>query len=73
MITDPLIDKMIRHGDPTQDMTNQVSSADAEAELDQLIANLSVCTPAPCDSTRTPNIVKGACMAVLSSAAVMVH
>jgi hypothetical protein len=45
----------------------------AEAELDQLIADMMVCTLTPCDAARTVNTVKGACTATLAGAGVMVH
>jgi hypothetical protein len=73
MITEPLIAKMLRHGDPAQELAGQADSAMAEAELDQLIADMMVCTLTPCDAARTVNTVKGACTATLAGAGVMVH
>jgi hypothetical protein len=64
---------MLRHGDMTEELVGQVTTAEAEVELDQLITDLMVCNPGPCDATRTPNIVKGVCTAVLASAGTMIH
>jgi len=69
-ITAPLVDRMMGEG-----LLSQPDVAAIETEIDALIGNLM----ATCDATecaggaRTRNIVKGACTAMLSSAAVMVH
>jgi hypothetical protein len=73
MITEPLITRMLRHGDATQEIANQADSAQVEADLDQLIVELMACNLTPCDADRTVNIVKGACTATLAGAGVMVH
>ena len=73
LITEPLITRMLRHGDATQEIANQADSAQVEADLDQLIVELMACNLTPCDADRTVNIVKGACTATLAGAGVMVH
>jgi hypothetical protein len=73
LITQPLITKMLRHGDLSQEILNQADSAQAESDLDQLMVDLMACNLTPCDANRTVNIVKGACTATLASAGVMVH
>ena len=72
-ITEPLIEKMLRHGTTAQELEDQADSSQVEADLDQLIVDLMACNLTPCDADRTVNIVKGACTATLASAGVMVH
>jgi len=73
LITEPLITRMLRHGDATQEIANQADSAQVEADLDQLIVELMACNLTPCDADRTVNIVKGGCAATHAGAGVMVH
>jgi hypothetical protein len=73
LITEPLITRMLRYGSDQQELADQADSAQVEAHLDALIAELMVCNLTPCDAARTVNIVKGVCTAVLASAGVMVH
>jgi hypothetical protein len=74
MITEPLIQKMVRYGMPAQELADQADSGLVEADLDMLIMDLMVCNLPACTADRsTVDIVKGTCTAVLASAAVMVH
>jgi hypothetical protein len=73
LITEPLVTRMLRHGDSSQALANQPDFALVEADLDQLIVDLMACNLTPCDANRTVNIVKGACTASLAGAGVMVH
>ena len=73
LITNTLINKMIG-----VNIANQPTAAESYTEvnslLNDLIAAASVAVPPlTIDATRTRSIVKGACTAVLSSAALMVH
>jgi hypothetical protein len=55
-------------------LASQPSQAELASVLDPLITTLTAaCTPITCDATRTRTVVKAACAAVLSSAAVTVH
>ena len=66
----PLYDRLLSDG-----LVMQPARADVEAELDTLIDALTddCVNPGDCDATRTATAVKGACTAVLSSAAVTLH
>ncbi len=73
LITEPLIEGMLRHGAPNQALPSQPDFAQVEADLDQLVVDLMACNLTPCDADRTVNIVKGVCTATLAGAPVMVH
>jgi hypothetical protein len=66
-IVNPLYDKMIGAG-----LSAQPSRTDVRAELDDLIDDLTTCSP-NCAADRTEVVVKGACSAVLSSAGMMIQ
>jgi hypothetical protein len=69
LIIDRLVDRMLN-----ANVAYQPSHDELRPALNDLITELtSGCTIATCDATRTRNVVKGVCTAVLSSAAVTVH
>ena len=69
LIIDRLVDRMLN-----ANIAYQPSRDELRPALNDLITELtSGCTIATCDATRTRNVVKGICAAVLSSAAVTVH
>ena len=73
IVTDALIDQMIGVNIATQPTLGEVAPV-----LDMLINDLTAaCIAAPgglsCDAARTRDVVKAACAAVLSSAAVLMH
>jgi len=69
LIIDRLVDGMLG-----ANIAYQPSRDELRPALDQLISDLTAgCTAGTCDATRTRNVVKGVCAAVLSSAAVTVH
>ncbi len=72
LVTGPLISKVMNTG-----LTVQPDPVAVGAELDSLITILTACatgpTPACATSTRTEQIVKAACAAVLGSAAMLVQ
>jgi len=69
LIIDRLVDRLLG-----ANIAYQPSRDEARPALNDLISELTAgCTATTCDATRTRNVVKGACTAVLSSAAVTVH
>ena len=69
LVIDRLVDRMFN-----ANVGYQPDRAEMRPVLDGLITQLTAaCATQTCDATRTRNIVKGLCAAVLSSAAVMVH
>ena len=69
LVIDRLVDRMFN-----ANVAYQPSKTEMRPVLDDLITELTAgCTTQTCDATRTRNIVKGLCAAVLSSAAVTVH
>jgi len=69
LIIDRLVDRMLGASIAYQPSRDEVRPA-----LNDLISELTAgCTAGTCDATRTRNLVKGVCAAVLSSAAVTVH
>ncbi len=69
LVIDRLVDRMFN-----ANVAYQPNRAEARPALDGLITELTAsCATQSCDATRTRNIVKGLCAAVLSSAAVTVH
>lgn len=68
LITNTLISKMIG-----VNFANQPTAAESYTEVNSLLTDLIAAAPAGSDQVRTRSIVKGACTAVLSSAALMVH
>ncbi len=73
IVTDALIDQMIG-----VDIATQPTPGEVAPVLDALIGDLTAdCIAAPgglsCDAARTRDVVKAACAAVLSSAAVLMH
>lgn len=73
LITNTLINKMIG-----VNIVNQPTAAESYTEVNSLLNDLVTAAsvavpPLTIDATRTRSIVKGACTAVLSSAALMVH
>jgi hypothetical protein len=69
LVIDRLVDKMLG-----QSIAYQPSRDEVRPALDGLITELTAaCATSTCDASRTRNIVKGLCAAVLSSAAVSVH
>ena len=66
----PLFDRMVGDGLAMQPTRAEVRAA-LDAMTDQLLAPCA--TPGACDAERTAAIVKGACAAVLGSAAVSLH
>jgi hypothetical protein len=69
-VFDPLFDRMVGDGLAMQPTRAEVRGA-LDAMTDQLLA--ACATPGVCDVERTAAIVKGACAAVLGSAAVTLH
>ena len=67
-ITTTLNNKLIGVG-----FANQPTAAESYTEVNSLLTDLIAAAPAGSDQVRTRSIVKGACTAVLSSAALMVH
>jgi Concanavalin A-like lectin/glucanases superfamily len=69
VVFDALIDAMIG-----QNLTSEPSRAEVIPILDGLVNDLlATCTTTACGPDRTRTVVKGACAAVLSSAAVSIH
>jgi hypothetical protein len=69
LIIDRLVDRMLN-----ANVAYQPSRDELRPVLNDLISQLTAgCTASTCDATRTRNVVKGVCAAVLSSAAVTVH
>jgi mono/diheme cytochrome c family protein len=72
LVTGPLVDNVMNTG-----LTVQPDPAAVSAELDSLIAVLTACatgtTPSCATSTRTEQIVKASCAAVLGSAAMLIQ
>ena len=69
LIIDRLVDRMLNASIAYQPSRDEVRPA-----LNDLISALTgSCTVGTCVATRTRNVVKGVCTAVLSSAAVTVH
>ena len=69
LVIDRLVDRMLNANIAYQPTRDELRPA-----LNDLITELTAgCTPTTCDATRTRNVVKGVCAAVLSSAAVTVH
>ena len=69
LVIDRLVDRMFNANVAYQPNRNETRPV-----LDGLISELTAaCATQTCDATRTRNIVKGLCAAVLSSAAVTVH
>jgi hypothetical protein len=69
LIYDGLYDRMIGTA-----LALQPDLADVRSHLDDMVnVLLAPCGLTPCDAERTESMVKGACAAVLSSAAVSVH
>ncbi len=69
LVIDRLVDRMFN-----ANVANQPDKTEMRPVLDGLITELTArCATQSCDATRTRNIVKGLCAAVLSSAAVSVH
>lgn len=69
LIFDPLMDRMIR-----VDLATQPARVDVRPILDQLVDDLLLqCATSTCDAVRTRTVVKGACSAVLASAAITIH
>lgn len=66
LIIDPLLDRGIG------DVSTQPDSNAVRTELGALIERLAVC-PESCEPDRTERVVKGACAAVLGSAAVLIQ
>ncbi len=67
---DLIINALIPHG-IGQGLANQPTAAEIASVLEMLIDDLIAgCTPATCPAERTRTVVKGACAAVLGSAAV---
>jgi hypothetical protein len=65
----PLMDRMLG-----QNVANQPDAAEVRPLLDSLVDDLTAgCTAATCGGARTRTVVKAACAALLSSAAVSVH
>ena len=69
-VFDPLFDRMVGDG-----LAMQPTRAEVRAALDAMTDQLLVACAAPgsCGAQRTAAIVKGACAAVLGSAAVTLH
>lgn len=69
LIIDPLLDRMIGSG-----LASQPDPADVRGELNSLIDTLAACgTPACSTPSRTADIVKASCAAVLGSAALLLQ
>jgi hypothetical protein len=69
MVIGPLVDRMLG-----TNLGSVPTRAEVEPVLNQLFDELTAgCTDATCPAERTRNIVKGACAAVLGSAAVTIH
>jgi hypothetical protein len=69
LVIDRLVDRMLG-----ANVAYQPSRDEVRPVLNDLITQLTAgCTAGGCDATRTRNVVKGLCAAVLSSAAVTVH
>jgi hypothetical protein len=69
LIIDRLVDRML-----SASIAYQPSRDELRPALNDLISELTVgCAVGTCDAARTRNVVKCACAAVLSSAAVTVH
>lgn len=69
LITNALVNSMIGTG-----LVTQPTLAETAPVVDVLIDGLIMgCSPTTCDSERTQSVVKGACAAVLGSAAVHIH
>jgi hypothetical protein len=71
LIIDPLYDLRVGDGLAAQPLHGEVQGA-LDVMFDDLTA-VCAATPGVCDAARTRTIVKGACAAVLSSAAVSLH
>jgi len=68
-LINPLIDRMLTSGDPSQPTPNEVSS-----ELTNLVDRLSICSNNnSCASDTTKTLAKASCAAVLGSAVVIVQ
>ncbi|MCP5180082.1 MAG: LamG domain-containing protein [Pseudomonadales bacterium] len=67
VLIDPLLAHMIG-----QNLSVQPDPADVTAEINTLVDRLSACGGS-CEADRTARITKGACAAVLGSAAMLVH
>jgi hypothetical protein len=73
LIYDGLYDNLLVHGQNAS-LTLQPDRADVRAELDTMVDDLLIlCETNFCDAERTETTVKGACAAVLSSAAMTLH
>ncbi len=69
LIADPLASSMVG-----ANIVDQPTLAEVSTIVDDLLVDLTNgCTPATCDAQRARSIVKGACAAVLGSAAVTIH
>lgn len=68
LITNTLNNKLIG-----VNFANQPTATESYTEVNSLLTDLIAAAPAGSDQVRTRSIVKGACTAVLSSAALMVH
>ena len=68
LITNTLNNKLIG-----VNFTNQPTATESYTEVNSLLTDLIAAAPPGSDQVRTRSIVKGACTAVLSSAALMVH
>ena len=68
LITNTLNSKLIG-----VNLANQPTAAESYAEVNSLLNDLIAAAPAGSDQVRTRSIVKGACTAVLGSAALMIH
>jgi hypothetical protein len=73
LIYDGLYDNMLVHG-ANESLTLQPDRVDVRAHLDTMVDDLLVlCETNVCNAERTETTVKGACAAVLSSAAMNLH